>query len=112
MFIDPAYPAYNIAESGLPLFASGFIFFGINMVSIGYFQSVERDRPAMAVTLLRGYILILVCFGLCLNFLVCREYGFLCLLRSLLLSCLSLPFIAEERDSLESYVYFCISEFN
>ena len=62
MFIDPAYPAYNIAESGLPLFASGFIFFGINMVSIGYFQSVERDRPAMAVTLLRGYILILACF--------------------------------------------------
>ena len=62
MFIDPAYPAYNIAESGLPLFASGFIFFGINMVSIGYFQSVERDRPAMAVTLLRGYILILECF--------------------------------------------------
>lgn len=69
MFIDPAYPAYNIAESGLPLFASGFIFFGINMVSIGYFQSVERDRPAMAVTLLRGYILILVCFWIMPEFL-------------------------------------------
>ena len=69
MFIDPAYPAYNIAESGLPLFASGFIFFGINMVSIGYFQSVERDRPAMAVTLLRGYILILACFWIMPEFL-------------------------------------------
>lgn len=62
MFIDSAYPAYDIAVNGLPLFASGFIFFGINMVSIGYFQSVERDRPAMAVTLMRGYILILICF--------------------------------------------------
>ena len=38
--------------------------FGINIVSIGYFQSVERDRPAMAITLLRGFILILFCFWL------------------------------------------------
>lgn len=64
MFISPQYPAYQIAVEGLPLFASGFICFGINMVSIGYFQSVERDRPAMAITLLRGFILILLCFWL------------------------------------------------
>ena len=27
MFIDRSYPAYDIAVAGLPLFASGFIFF-------------------------------------------------------------------------------------
>ena len=47
-----------------PLFASRFRVLGINIVSIGYFQSVERDRPAMAITLLRGFILILFCFWL------------------------------------------------
>lgn len=62
MFIDSAYPAHEFAVKGLPLFSSGFVFFGINMVSIGYFQSVERDRPAMAVTLMRGYVLVLLCF--------------------------------------------------
>ncbi len=63
MFISSEYPAHHIAAEGLPLFASGFVFFGINIVSIGYFQSVERDRPAMAVTLLRGFVLVLICFA-------------------------------------------------
>ena len=63
-FIDSSYPAHDLAVKGLPLFASGFVCFGINIVSIGYFQSVERDRPAMAITLLRGFILILFCFWL------------------------------------------------
>lgn len=62
MFLDSSYPAYNIAVKGLPLFASGFVFFGINIVSIGYFQSLERDCPAMIITLLRGFALILLCF--------------------------------------------------
>ena len=64
MFVDTNCAAYDIALHGLPLFASGFVCFGINIVSIGYFQSVERDRPAMAVTLLRGFILVLLCFWL------------------------------------------------
>lgn len=64
MFVDRNTPAYDIAVKGLPLFASGFVCFGINMVSIGYFQSVKRDRPAMYVTILRGFIFILLCFWL------------------------------------------------
>ena len=32
MFIDSAYPAYDIAVRGLPLFASGFVFFAVNIV--------------------------------------------------------------------------------
>ncbi|MDO3388940.1 MULTISPECIES: MATE family efflux transporter [unclassified Bacteroides] len=64
LFVDRGCAAYDIALHGLPLFAAGFVCFGINIVSIGYFQSVERDRPAMAVTLLRGFILVLLCFWL------------------------------------------------
>ena len=55
-------PACAIAVRGLPLFASGFVFFAVNIVSIGYFQSVERPRPAMAVTVLRGFVFMAACF--------------------------------------------------
>ena len=61
MFIYRSYPAYDIAVAGLPLFASGFIFFAVNIVSIGYFQSVERARPAMMVTVLRGFVFMVLC---------------------------------------------------
>lgn len=64
LFVRPQYPAYAIASEGLPLFASGFICFGINMVSIGYYQSLERHRPANYVTVLRGFVLMLLCFWL------------------------------------------------
>lgn len=65
LFIDSSNPAYDIAVSGLPLFASGFVFFAVNIVSIGYFQSVERARPAMVVTVLRGFVFMVIClFGL------------------------------------------------
>lgn len=62
MFISPEYPAYRIAVEGLPLFASGFVFFAVNIVSIIYYQSVERPRPAMALTLLRGFVFQVGCF--------------------------------------------------
>ena len=39
----------------------GFIFFAVNIVSIGYFQSVERARPAMMVTVLRGFVFMVLC---------------------------------------------------
>lgn len=62
MFISPEYPAYAMAVEGLPLFAAGFVFFAVNIVSIIYFQSVERPRPAMALTLLRGFVFLVGCF--------------------------------------------------
>lgn len=74
MFIDRSYPAYDIAVAGLPLFASGFIFFAVNIVSIGYFQSVERARPAMMITVLRGFVFMVLClFGLPLLLKVLRD---------------------------------------
>ena len=62
MFIDRSYPAYDIAVEGLPLYATGFVFFAANIVSIGYFQSVERAKYATVITLLRGFILLTACF--------------------------------------------------
>lgn len=46
-FLESRYPAYALAVNGMPLFACGFVFFGVNIVSIGYFQSLERDRMAL-----------------------------------------------------------------
>lgn len=62
LFIDRGCPAYQIAAEGLPLYATGFLFFAINIVSIGYFQSVERAKYATFITLLRGFILLTGCF--------------------------------------------------
>ena len=62
LFIDKSYPAYDIAVSGLPLFASGFVFFAANIISISYFQSIEQARPAMLATLLRGFVFLILCF--------------------------------------------------
>lgn len=62
LFIDRSYPAYEISVNGLPLYATGFLFFAVNIVSIGYFQSVERAQYATVITLLRGFILLTACF--------------------------------------------------
>lgn len=62
MFMNKETAAYEIAVKGFPLFALEFIFLGINIVAIGYFQSVERARYATVITLLRGFILTIICF--------------------------------------------------
>ena len=62
LFIDESYAAYHIAVKGLPYFAFGFIFFALNMVGIGYYQSIERGRLATGLTVLRGIVLMAFCF--------------------------------------------------
>ena len=62
LFIDPASPAGRIAIYGLPRFASGFIFFIVNLTAIGYFQSIERVRPATVFALLRGFFFLVPSF--------------------------------------------------
>lgn len=62
MFISSSEPAHAIASKGFPLFAVGFIPFAVNIISIGYFQSVERIRNATIITLLRGFIFMIICF--------------------------------------------------
>lgn len=53
LFIDRSYAAFDIAVNGLPYFGVGFIFFAVNMIGIGYYQSVERGQRATIITLLR-----------------------------------------------------------
>lgn len=36
--------------------------FGINVVTIGYYQSIERGRLATGLTVLRGIVLMAFCF--------------------------------------------------
>lgn len=62
LFIGPEYAAYQIAVKGLPYFAFGFIFFAVNMIGIGYYQSIERAHRATVITLLRGILFMLVGF--------------------------------------------------
>ena len=62
LFIGPEYAAYQIAVKGLPYFAFGFIFFAVNMIGIGYYQSIERAHRATIITLLRGVVFMLIGF--------------------------------------------------
>ncbi len=51
---DPANAAYGYAVSGLPLFAVDYIFFGFNVVAIGYYTGIERVKRATILTIVRG----------------------------------------------------------
>lgn len=42
--------------------AVAFVFFIVNLMCIGYFQSVERVRPAMVFALLRGAVFLVPSF--------------------------------------------------
>ena len=62
LFLDRETPAYEIAVGGIPYFAAGYIFFGINVVAIGYYQSIERAQRAIGLTVMRGIVLMTLCF--------------------------------------------------
>lgn len=57
-FLFPGTRAFELAASGIPLFAIGFVFFTLNIILIGYLQSLERSREATVFMLLRGYALV------------------------------------------------------
>lgn len=59
---DKSSPALEYAAYGLPLFALDYIFFGVNVIAIGYYTSVERIRRAISLTLLRGVLPIVFFF--------------------------------------------------
>lgn len=56
--------AWSYAVSGLPLFAVDYVFFGINVVTIGYYTSIERVWRAVWLTLLRGMLPVIFFFVL------------------------------------------------
>lgn len=62
LFLDPNTPAAQIAIEGFPYFATGFIFFILNLAVVGYYQSLERTKPATGFALLRGFIFLVPSF--------------------------------------------------
>lgn len=62
LFIPLQTAAAEIAVKGLPYFAVGFVAFILNLTVIGYYQSVERAKPATVFALLRGLIFLAPAF--------------------------------------------------
>ena len=62
LFIGQEGNAARIAIEGLPLFALGYIFYVINVASIGLLQSLEKMKPAMLFACLRGLVFIVPSF--------------------------------------------------
>lgn len=62
LFLDAECNAYHIAIDGLPIFGVGFLFIAINLMMVGYMQSIKRARDAAFYTFMRGYVLVLLAF--------------------------------------------------
>lgn len=62
LFIKASSPAHAICAAGLPLFSICCLFYTINLVLIGYEQSLENYKTATWFMILRGYMLIIPCF--------------------------------------------------
>lgn len=64
LFLKDGNPAAELAIYGFPYFAAGFTFFILNLTSIGYFQSLERIKPATFFAILRGFVFLVPSFVL------------------------------------------------
>lgn len=62
LFIAPDDPAASIAIAGFPYFAVGFLFFILNLVAIGFLQSVKRVVAATVFALMRGVVFLFPAF--------------------------------------------------
>lgn len=58
LFVDTQSQAGQIAIHGFPYFATGVVFFIVNVAVIGYYQSIERMRKATLLVFLRGFALL------------------------------------------------------
>lgn len=62
LFIERGSVAFDIAVHGMPIFALGFVFFSLNIVFVGYFQSIEKARKATIFVMLRGAVFLVAGF--------------------------------------------------
>ena len=69
LFIAESDPAAQIAIEGLPYFAAGFLFFILNLVAIGFLQSIKKMAPATIFALLRGVVFLFPAFFLLPEFI-------------------------------------------
>lgn len=64
VFLPSDCRAYALCSEGLPYFSPAFIVVAINIVMIGYLQSIEAAVSATVFTLLRGFVFSIPCFFL------------------------------------------------
>ncbi len=62
LFVDTTSEAGQIAIEGFPYFATGIVFFILNVAIVGYYQSVEQIKRATIFVFLRGFALLLPSF--------------------------------------------------
>ena len=62
LFLQDSNPAAKLAVAGFPYFAVGFTCFILNLTAIGYFQSLERIKPATFFAFLRGCVFLIPAF--------------------------------------------------
>lgn len=62
LFLPDTAPACSIAKAGFPYFSIAFLFFALNLVCIGYFQSIGRFKAAFWFMLLRGLLFVVPSF--------------------------------------------------
>lgn len=60
LFLKIDVPAYDLAVQGLPLFFSNYLFVGLNTVIIAYYQSITDSTKATVITVLRGFVFVLL----------------------------------------------------
>ena len=61
-FLDTDTHAFELCVEGMPYFSASFMFIAVNLVMIGYFQSIEDAVRSTTFTLLRGFIFIIPAF--------------------------------------------------
>ncbi len=59
---DSSSSASMIANAGFPYFSIAFVLFAVNLVCIGYLQSLEKFKSATILMLLRGAIFVIPAF--------------------------------------------------
>lgn len=62
LFLNNGTIAYSIGSYGFPYYTLGFFFFTVNIVLIGFYQSIEQTKRATVWMLLRGVIFVIPCF--------------------------------------------------
>ena len=62
LFLDAKEPAYALCVEGLPYFGLGVLFLTLNIVLIGFMQSIEQAYKATIFTLLRGFVIVIPTF--------------------------------------------------
>ena len=98
LFIADSDPAAQIAIEGFPYFATGFLFFIMNLVAIGYLQSIKRVAPATVFALLRGVVFLFPAFLLLPSVLGVKGMWFALPLSELLTFILVLGYMFFKRS--------------